>query len=282
MALAPLSLKAAPVEALKDAAYVPGDGHSRSLDLYLPKKKEAAPWPLIVWIHGGGWAEGDKAGAAPVSFTENGYAVASINYRLTNEAKFPAQIQDCKAAIRYLRSRAAEFGYDPERIGVAGDSAGGHLALLVGTSAGAAALEPSGAADATAPVQAVCDYYGPSDLSTIFQQMPAEGIQHPDKPGGLVYRLLGGLVKDLPESAKAASPVTYIDPKDPPVLIFHGAKDSLVPVAQSKEMKDALEAAGVKVTLTVVPGAGHGSNFPWEKINASMLEFFNSYLKPAK
>ena len=153
------------VQAHRDLAYV-ADGHERhKLDLFVPEKADG-PLPLIIWVHGGGWQNGSKDGCPPLrgGYAGRGYAVASINYRLSQHAPFPAQIEDCKAATRWLRAHAREYNLDPNRFGVWGSSAGGHLVALLGTSGDVKAFEVGANLDQSSRVQAVCDYYGPTDF----------------------------------------------------------------------------------------------------------------------
>lgn len=219
------------------------------LDLTVPATTE--PAPLVVWIHGGGWRRGSRANNRLAWLVERGFAVASIDYRLSGEAPWPAQIHDCKAAIRWLRDNAARYGYDASRIGAGGSSAGGHLAALLGTSGGVEALEgkvgkPS---RASSRVQAVYDLFGPADL----QAMPgARGGR------GALAQLFGAPPSTLPDVVRAASPVTHVSAGDPPFLIAHGTTDRLVPLAQSRALHDRLGKAGIASTLRVMEGAGHG------------------------
>ena len=160
------------VKAHRDLVYV-GNGHERhKLDLFVPEKADG-PLPLIIWVHGGGWQNGSKDGCPPLrdGYTERGYAVASINYRLSGHAVFPAQIEDCKAAIRWLRAHAKEYNLDPQRFGVWGSSAGGHLVALIGTSGDVKEFDVGANLDQSSRVQAVCDYYGPTDF-TVFVTTP--------------------------------------------------------------------------------------------------------------
>src|SRR5208282_1821342 len=205
---------------LRDLDYVK-DGHERhKLDLYLPEKAEGA-LPVVVWIHGGGWSAGSKAGCPAVPMVAQGSAVSSINYRLSQHATLPAQIEDCKAAIRWLRANAKTYHLDPDRIGVWGASAGGHLVALLGTTGGVKELEGNdGNLDQSSRVQAVVDWFGPTDFRNIGKQL--------ESPNSPVSKLLGGPVSENKEKAEKASPVTYVGKDDPPFLIMHGDKDPLV------------------------------------------------------
>jgi acetyl esterase/lipase len=269
------------VEAKWDVPYAGPDSKSQKLDLYLPENA-AGKLPLIVAIHGGGWSGGDKRHVPVIRFVKDGYAVASINYRFSQEAKFPAQIEDCKAAIRWLRAHAAEYHIDPDHIGVWGDSAGGHLVALLGTTADVKELEgDEGNPSVSSRVQAVCDFYGPTDFMTMNAQEPSFATLHPDDPGSPVSKLIGGPAPENPEKAKVASPITYVSKDAAPFLIMQGDKDPLVPVGQSEELKDALQKAGVEAELVIVKGQGHGFKNLGELL-PQVEAFFDKHLKIAK
>ena len=244
------------------------------LDLYLPQRAEPTP-RLIVWIHGGGWRGGSKERATYSWLAQAGYAVASINYRLSGVAKFPAQIHDCKGAVRWLRANAQAYGYDASRVGVAGSSAGGHLVALLGTSAGVPELEggTGGNLDQSSRVQAVVDLFGPADLAT----MPV--ADNPKRKKDAVSQLLGGHPSDKPDLARLASPVAYITPDDAPFLILHGARDQLVPLKQSELLDEKLDAAGVESDLRVLERAGHGGRgFNASRLRTEVLRFFDRHV----
>lgn len=236
------------IQVYRDLAYVP-DGHERhNLDLYVPETREGS-LPLIVWIHGGGWKQGSKDHCLPLSWVEKGYAVASINYRLSQDAKFPAQIEDCKAAICWLRAHAEKFKIDRNRMAAWGDSAGGHLASLLGTAGDFAEWE-RGYPASSSRVQAVIDWYGRADLRAVSTD-PALA----DSPSAL---LLGGSGDAVAELAQKASPILHVSEDDPPFLIMHGEKDKVVPLEQSEAFAETLKEAKVPATLVVLKGAGHG------------------------
>jgi len=234
------------VQVLRDLEYVPG-GHERNrLDLYLPEKA-ARPLPVIVWVHGGGWTNGDKTNGPAFRFATIGYAVASINYRFSQHAIFPAQIHDCKAAIRWLRANARKYGLDSNHIGAWGGSAGGHLVALLGTTTGVKELEgPGGNEDQSSRVQAVVDWYGPTDFLTVGAKDTRTN-------------LIGGDPQANKEKAAKASPMTYVSKDAAPFLIMHGDKDKTVPISQSETFAQALQKAGVEATFVVVKGSGHVS-----------------------
>ncbi|HNY77605.1 MAG: alpha/beta hydrolase [Sedimentisphaerales bacterium] len=264
------------VRTLKDIAYVP-DGHARQkLDLYLTAAEPNAPRPLIVWVHGGAWQAGSKEGCPAVGFVEKGYAVASINYRLSRHAIFPAQIQDCQAAIRWLRAHAGEHRIDPNRFGVWGGSAGGHLVALLGTAGNVEAFDVGSHAGVSSRVQAVCDFFGPTDFAKMSRFWTTMDHDAPDSPES---RLIGGPVQESPELVRRANPITYVTKDDPPFLIVHGDKDPLVPHNQSQMLYDALTKAGVEVTFYTVRGGGHGG-FKDPQVETLVDQFFAKHLRP--
>jgi len=265
----------------RDLAYVE-NGHERhKLDVYLPRGGvPKSKRPLIVWIHGGGWRGGSKDRCRASSWVKEGYVVASVNYRLSGHAKFPAQIHDCKAAIRWLRAHADEYGIDASRIGVWGSSAGGHLVALLGTSGDVSDLEGDvGEAGPSSRVQAVCDWFGPTDLLLMNKQSTQESRIDHDAPSSPESLLLGAALQTVPGKAKRAAPMTYVTNDDPPFLIVHGNKDRLVPWQQSQLLTDALKEKQCDVTLKIIDGAGHG-NFNDPKVLKSCLAFFNRVLQP--
>jgi len=267
----------ADVQFKPDVEYGKGGEKALKLDIIQPKKLPEEPMPVLIFIHGGGWRGGNKnAGARKlVPFARHGYFCATIDYRLSQETTFPAQIEDCKCAIRFLRSKAKEYKIDPDRIGVWGSSAGGHLVALLGTSGGVKELEGKGGHEKfSSNVQAVCDWYGPADLVKI-----VEGGSHA-RAGNPVELLLGGPVEENKEKAKLASPVTHVDKDDPPFLIMHGDKDPLVPVSQSKLLNEKLKTAGVETELVVIEDAGHGgAKFLAPQVNRKIADFFDKHLK---
>jgi acetyl esterase/lipase len=265
----------------RNVEYVKGGHQRQRLDLYVPAKADG-PLPVIVWVHGGAWMAGSKDGRNPaLPFVRKGYTVASINYRLSQHAVFPAQIEDCKAAIRWLRANAKTYNLNPERIGVWGASSGGHLVALLGTTGGVKKLEGKGGnAEQSSRVQAVVDFFGPTD----FLQMDAHAVagarlKH-DSPGSPESRLIGGAIQKNVEKVKAANPIQYVTKDAPPFLIAHGERDPLVPCHQSELLHKALKQAGVEVTFSKIPGAGHGGRgFSTDKMQAAIEAFFNKHLK---
>lgn len=236
------------------------------LDLRVPAGN--SPVPLVIWIHGGGWFEGDRAHTPPTipsellfgSFLAADMAVATIDYRLSFEAHFPAQLHDVKAAIRYLRAFGGEAGLDVDRIGLIGESAGGHLAALTALTGKSGLLEGSvGVPGSSGEVAAIVDWYGPSEVEALLTiPFPPEIPGMPDFPYPNPFTsMLGGERADHRERARIASPVTYVTGDAPPFLLVHGTDDRVVPYAQSEALAKALTDAGGDVTLTTIEGADH-------------------------
>ena len=268
------------VKAYIDLPYVENGHYRQKLDIYLPDTAKAGDkLPLVIWIHGGGWRKGNKASVSRQMFLlENGFALASVNYRLSHHDKFPAQIHDCKAAIRYLKKHAAEYGIDNKRIGVWGSSAGGHLVALVGTSGDVSKLEGNlGVKDVSSKVDAVCDFFGPTDFSKLVDRPPNPNLHTTDPRMQTIPRMLGGLITEKPELARLASPVTHVTKNDPPFLIMHGDKDPLVPLQQSVLFHELLQRTGVTSELIIVPDAGHGF-FKDLDYEHPIVEFFKKNL----
>lgn len=269
----------------RDLAYVEGGDESQKLDLYLPQNPTSLPLPLIVHIHGGGWRGGSKFPCPFLGMVNRGYAVASIEYRFSQKAVFPAQIQDCQAAIRWLRGHAEKYGLDAMKVGVIGGSAGGHLSALVGTSGGAKAFPMIGEfQDQSDDVQCVCDIFGPANFATVMQQAADDknvrNIFQFNSASDPYALLIGGNLETDREQVAAVSPVHYITADDPPTLILHGTHDALVPYAQSVELAAALKARGVPVWLQTLPGSGHGgAAFSKSAIITLMSNFFDRHLR---
>lgn len=297
---------AQPTPTHANLTYAVVNGQPLRLDLYLPSGV-SGPRPVVVWIHGGGWAGGDKfpPTGATAPLLQRGIAVASINYRLTTQGAlfgpqaviFPAQIHDCKAAVRWLRGNASTYNLDPTRFGSWGSSAGGHLSALLGTSGGVAAAEGTVGTflGQSSRVQACADYFGPTDLLMMNPDVttpPGSTIDH-DAPGSPESHLLGWFLpgqgigdirKNLtnptpPYPALAAlaalvNPITHVEATDPPFFIAHGTADTLVPLNQSTRLATALSAAGVQNTYVQIIGAGHGTGFP-PSISTQTVDFFD-------
>ena len=226
------------------------------LDLYLPVSSERPP-KLLVYVHGGAWRAGSREGMPMEALVSAGWAIASVDYRLSPEARFPAQVHDIKAAIRFLRAQGKTLGFAPEWIGIVGSSAGGHLAALVGVTSDVAELEGSvGEQDGVdSSVQAIVSFYGASNLTTILSQSTPHGLSVRVPALDL---LLGGPLESEGDLAKLASPVFHVDAKDPPLMLIHGDQDPQMPINQAHELHGAYKAAGVSVRFDVVHGGAHG------------------------
>lgn len=269
-------LKRAEAESFRDLPYVK-DGHERqTLDLHVPGGKRGKAVPVVVYIHGGGWRNGKKSSSNAIPLITRGYAVAGIGYRLSDAASFPAQIHDCKAAIRWLRAYAKEYGIDPDRIGVWGQSAGAHLAALLGTSGDVSELEGDLGehTGVSSRVQAVCDVFGPADF--LLSDVGGKS----DNPKGPVALFLGGPPSDRRDIARRASPAHWISSDDAPVLILQGGQDRTVPPVQSRDFAERLEKVGVDVGLIEFPEAGHGGpEFKSAETIAKIVAFFDKHLQ---
>ncbi len=238
---------------------------AQNLDLYLPADG-SGPFPLVIMVHGGAFAFGDKADGGGLVGVDQllaaGYAVASINYRLSGEARYPAQIFDCKAAVRFLRANAAKYNLAPEKFAAWGASAGGNLVSLLGTTGGVAEMEGAelGNPDQSSRVQAVVDWFGPIDFLTMDSQFAGTPrLQTHDVDNSPESRLVGAPIQNVPEIVKTTNPMNYITANDPPFLIEHGTEDRIIPPAQSRNLADALRAVTGedKVTYVSIEGAGH-------------------------
>jgi len=261
----------------RDVTYCAPDGVAQKMDLYYPPKSDQ-PSPVALFVHGGGWSQGDKTQGGVIGFADlasQGFVVATVNYRLAPKYKFPTMIEDVKCAVRFLRANAATLNINPNKIGAWGGSAGGHLVALLGTSDENAGFDGGEYADQSSRVQAVVDMFGPSDLTVLFEGANPRIMQ-------TVFGASGN------QDALAAkfSPVTYISKDDPPFLILQGEKDTLVPPGQSQEFYDRLKSAGVPATLVMVKNAGHSFAPSGGAINPSrgelmrmISDFFNRTLK---
>jgi acetyl esterase/lipase len=255
------------------------DGHERhKLDLYLPQADKELP--LIIWIHGGAWLGGSKANGVPVNYLADGYAIASLNYRLSQHAIFPAQIEDCKAAVRWLRANAKKYNLDPNSFAAWGPSAGGHLVAMLGTTGDVKAFDVGEHLKVSSRVQAVVDYFGPTDLLQMDDHRLPDGMVHntADSPES---KLIGGHIQENKEKVAKANPITYVTKDDAPFLIIHGDRDPLVPHHQSELLEAALKKAGIPVSFYTVKGAGHGG-FRDPNVPKLTKQFLEKYLKPKK
>jgi acetyl esterase/lipase len=238
--------------------YVKREARTLALDLYVPAQPR--PAPVVLWIHGGGWKFGHKGFNLLVrDLVDHGFAVASVEYRLLGAAPWPAAIDDCHAALEWVRRHGDRFGLDPRRVCVAGESAGGHLAALLGTQAGSSRLA------------AVCALYPPTDLVAMGRRYSKF------KRASIILQMFGGQIEDRFAAARFASPITYVSRRSPPFLLYHGDRDWLVPLAQSEALHRHLRARGVECKLRVVPGAGHA--FPLSDMQLrEVAQFFRRHL----
>lgn len=269
----------------RDLSYVEHGDDSQKLDVYLPESAPEKPRPLIVHIHGGGWIGGNKFPCPFAKMVLQGYVVASVEYRFSQKAKFPAQIQDCQAAIRWLRSKSEEYHIDREKVGVIGGSAGGHLSALVGTTGGKKTFPMIGGnEDQSDRVQCVCNIFGPANFATVMQQADQDrnvrNIFKFNTPSDPYSQLIGVDLNSDKDKTNAASPIYYVSDDTPPMLILHGTHDALVPYAQSEELAAALKAKGVPVWLQTLPGSGHGGPaFSKPELALLMQGFFGRFLQ---
>jgi acetyl esterase/lipase len=263
----------------RDIVYATVDGKELKLDLYLPAGR---PNPmLLVWVHGGAWRTGSKD-FVPKCFVENGIATASLDFRASTEGQFPAAVHDIKAAIRFLRAKAPEFGYKADRIGIAGNSSGGHLAALVGVTSNHTELEGTVGEypNESSEVHAIIDYYGASNLTTILSQSTPHGL-NVRKPA--LEFLLGGQPENVPELARLASPVFHVDKSDPPLLLIHGDQDIQMPINQAHELEGKYREQFLDVQLQVLYGAGHGGDAFFSGENAKLaVNFLRRTLQEGK
>lgn len=263
----------------RDIDYASTGNSRHRLDLFLPSTPLSSKLPVIVLIHGGGWAYGDKTDGAErlIPMVRSGhYAAASIRYRFSDEATWPAQLHDAKAAIRWIRANATTFGIAPDRIGVWGHSAGGHLALMLGVTGDVPALEGDLGRNlaVSSEITAVANHYGVADLLEMTRQRTTLDRRKADAPEA---RLIGGALLENQEKAKAASPITYISRADAPVISIHGTADHVVHHDQSVLLHEALTSAGVPSYLISVKGGDHGDF--GASADQRVLAFFDRYLR---
>ncbi len=276
-----LAQLAAQVDIVHDVEMGRGGGRTLHAEIARPKLPPKTPMPAVIWIHGGGWQEGTHKQNGAAALALFGYFTASVEYRLSGEAKWPAQIEDCKLAVRWLRANAAKYHVDPDRIGVWGMSAGAHLASCVGVLGEAKQLEGNGGYDGiSSRVQAVASYCGAFDFTD-------------DRTGNdlirkLCTKLCGGTIMAKADAWRQASPLLHVTPQCPPFLLVHGDKDDVVPIAQSERMEAALRKAGVSVEFVRVHGGGHGMIAPFgrpraepdvETLYKKVAAFFDQHLK---
>ncbi|WP_145309298.1 alpha/beta hydrolase [Gimesia fumaroli] len=261
------------IQRINDIEYATTPEQRLLLDLYLPRDVKHPP--LLVWIHGGAWRAGSKDNMPLTDLVQNGFAVASVEYRLSPVAKFPAQIHDIKAAIRFLRGSAEKYGYNADKIGILGSSAGGHLVALMGVTNGHPQLEGKlgDFDDESSSVQAIVDYYGPTNFMTILPQSTPHGLS---VRVPALQLLLGDRPERTPDLAKLASPVFHVDDQDPPLLLIHGDQDPQVPINQSHELHGKYKQHKRDVTFEVIHGAAHGGP---EFFDAERTQLVETFLK---
>lgn len=258
----------------RNIVYAEVGGKKLLLDLYMPAWKND-PY-LVIWVHGGAWRSGSKE-SPPTGLLDAGYALASINYRLSEEATFPAAIHDIKAAIRFLRGNAKKYNYRSDRIIIWGSSAGGHLAALAGTTNNDKALEGTlgNYLNESSSVQAIIDFYGPANFLTILKQSTPHGVS---VRAPALKLFLGKPVEEAPDLARQASPVYQVDSTDPPLMIVHGDQDIQVPVNQSLELMAAYKKLSLPVEIEFIPGADHGDGVYYRKEVMEKVKNFLSKL----
>ncbi len=259
----------------KDVVYGKGGGADLKLDLSRPKDAQGKKLPCVVVIHGGGWAAGDKSGHDDLTwkFARRGYVSATVGYRFAPADVFPAQVNDVKCAVRFLRANADKYGLDPRRIGAVGFSAGAHLSMMLATMDKEDGLEgDGGSADQPSKVQAAVSYFGPTDLSA---------TDIPDRAKEIVKGFIGGTPAEKPREYRQASPLTYVSPGDAPMLLFQGTRDPLVPHTQAIAMTEAMTRYNVPGRVELLVGASHGwGGRELEHTLDQTSAFFDQYLKP--
>jgi len=276
LAMSALSVTASAGVSQQDFAFAKVDGQELKLRLFMPEGVKNPP--LVVYIHGGGWRVGNYKNCPVQWLAEEGYAVASVGYRLSQVAQFPAQMHDVKAGLRWLRAHAGEYGYNAGEVVVVGHSAGAQLAMLLGMAADHKELEGTVGEHTDQPtrVAAVVEFFGPSDFLLRSTNQP-EKTEPKSSP---VHKLLGGSVEKNPDKAKLASPVFHVGPGDPPLLVIHGTKDTTVFYDQAGRIVEAYRKAGLEVEEVKVEGAGHGGKrFKQQDIKGKVLAFLAKYLK---
>jgi acetyl esterase/lipase len=253
LGVVPLAGAADGARHVTDLVYATVGGKNLALDLHMPAGKRNPP--LLVFVHGGAWTTGSKT-QYPTFLLDRGFAVASVEFRSSNDAPFPADVLDIKAAIRYLRAKADYYGYRAERIAIIGASSGGHLAELVGVSNGEQALEGTEGEylHESSSVQAIVSYFGASDLTTILAQSTPAGLA---VRAPALQRLLGAAPDKVPELARLASPIFHVDRNDPPILLLHGDQDTQMPLNQVYEMQWAYEQVGLHAEVLILHGVDH-------------------------
>lgn len=243
------------------------------LDLCRPTEGKG-PFPVVMCVHGGGWRMGNKRDLHSwlEALSRQGYVGVSVGYRLAPDHKFPAQIEDCKTAVRFLRANAAKYNIDKERIGVMGYSAGGHLVCLLGLTDSKAGFDGPDYPKESSAVQLVVDYFGPKDFASYAKDDAAQR--------SMLGPLIGAKYNDDPKAHERAAPLNYVNKATPPFLLFHGTKDWMVPVEQSRQFYDKMKKAGANITLVEVPDESHGwTGEPQRRTNRQTFDFLADHLK---
>ena len=271
-------------EVLRDVPYCTNNGVVLKLDLYLPDNKPSKPMPLAVFVHGGGWVQGSKAGGlwlqnVRTELNKRGYVVASVDYRLAPQYKWPLFMNDVKCSIRFLCANARKYRIDPKHIGAWGTSAGGHLVAMLGTTDKKDKLEGDHYKGQSSAVQAVVDMFGPSDMPLLVSER--QHVQRANIVFGVDLEE-NGMTNDF--LLKQASPVEHVSKKSAPTLIIHGERDELVHMNQAEVFFDKLKATGVPARLIIVKNGTHGLATPnidpsREELVKTIADFFDQYLK---
>jgi len=277
------------VEVSKDVEYGRAGNIPLLLDIYIPETPIATPMPAVIWIFGGSFKYGNKSSDPMMrsikALARHGFFAVSINYRLSGVAPFPAAVEDSKCAVRWLRANAEKYNIDPNRIGVLGSSSGGYLSMMVGCADETAGLEGNGGwAEFSSRVQAVCSYYGPTDLASVYRKKEAMWGSVPDD--FYYVQFLGCHLEEKPDMWKAASPINHVTADDPPLLLVHGELDSVVPIIVSGKMYWTYQQAGLEASLIRVSEADHvfqqATDRPispsMEEIEQIVLDFFVKHL----
>ena len=271
--------KVQPFEVKENLTYGPNERNE--LDLFLPKDEGEKLRPAVMVIHGGAWRSGDKKQLRMLAelFARRGYVAAAINYRLAPKYSYPAQLDDCQRAVRWLRKNAKEYKIDPKRFGAAGASAGGHLALLLGTRETRNDSDPE-LKGISSKVQCVLSIFGPTDFTDERYVQASRNPIH----GKVLIEFVGKPYDEAPNLWKEVSPLHHVSPDDAPTLIIHGDQDPLVPLEQSEKFAEALKKVKVEVQLVVIKGMGHGPTTPEQreefmKALDQAVEFFDKHLK---
>jgi acetyl esterase/lipase len=256
-----------------DVVYTRAGDADLKIDLARPAEGDG-PFPAVLVIHGGGWRAGDKSGHRGLiaELARKGYVAASPQYRFAPKDRFPAQVHDVKAAVRWLKAHAKELKLDPDRIGAMGFSAGGHLSMMLGVTGPEDGLEGDVSGDApNTKIRAVVNYFGPTDFN-------ATDIPEATQP--IIKEFLGGTPQEKPDAATKASPLTFVSRGDAPILTFQGTKDPLVPHTQATRLADRLTEAGVPGRVELLIGAGHGwGGDEMKQTIQETVDFFDKYLK---